>query len=252
MRAQSQKKKKLLGPKILPPLKKIEKILGPAFLSSSSQKAPIPAKNRLIYSVFSLLQTFKCLLGHNCTPGNVLLMRTCPPPSPARSCCIWTCPSIPAIPAPGAVWPTTGPKGHPSGWLVHPLSAHHHLPSPSSTPCMCMCIPNLATFLHLDMSIHPCQPSWRTFSPLISPSGSNFPMGGVLGTHHTLFPPFQLLHIHAHPLWPTWPPPGLCAHLCTLPHTSAHLACHFFLGFSYTHSTSCALAHFHLYPMAHG
>src|SRR5258708_2058919 len=35
-----------------------------------------------------------------------------------------------------AVWLTTGPKGHPSSWLVHPLSAHHHLPSPSSTPCM--------------------------------------------------------------------------------------------------------------------
>src|SRR6266436_3394199 len=70
------------------------------------------------------------------TPGNVLLAHTHPPPSPARLHCIWTCPSVPAIPAPGAVWPTTGPKGHPSGWLVHPLSAHHHLPSPSSTLCM--------------------------------------------------------------------------------------------------------------------
>src|SRR5258708_33802559 len=70
------------------------------------------------------------------TPGNILLMCMHPPPSPARSCCIWTHPSVPAIPAPGAVWPTTGPKGHPSGWLVHPLSAHHHLPSPSGTLCM--------------------------------------------------------------------------------------------------------------------
>src|SRR5258708_23307334 len=70
------------------------------------------------------------------TPGNVSLAHTRPPPSPARSRCIWTRPSIPAIPAPRAVWPTTGPKGHPSGWLVHPLSAHHHLPSPSGTPCM--------------------------------------------------------------------------------------------------------------------
>src|SRR5258708_5733424 len=59
-----------------------------------------------------------------------------PTSSPARSCHIWTCPSIPAIPAPRAVWPTTSPKGHPSSWLVHPLSAHHHLPSPSGTPCM--------------------------------------------------------------------------------------------------------------------
>src|SRR5260221_2282493 len=39
------------------------------------------------------------------------------------------------------------------------------------------------------------------------------------------------LHIHAHPLWPTQPPPRLHAHLHTLPHTSVHLACHFFPGF---------------------
>src|SRR6266481_8870115 len=39
-------------------------------------------------------------------------------------------------------------------------------------------------------------------------------VGYPLGTHHTLFPPFQLLHIHAHPLWPTQPPPA---------HPSAHL-----------------------------
>src|SRR5258708_28949404 len=77
-------------------------------------------------------------------------------------------------------------------------------------------------------------------------------VGYPLGTHHTLFLPFQLLHIHAHSLWPTWPPPRLHVHLCTLLCTSAHLAHHSFLGFSYTHSTSCALAHFHLYPMAHG
>src|SRR5258708_38414375 len=63
-------------------------------------------------------------------------MRMHPPPSLARSCRIWTRLSVPAIPAPGAVWPTTGPKGHPSSWLVHPLNAHHHLPSPSGTPCM--------------------------------------------------------------------------------------------------------------------
>src|SRR5260221_9800073 len=52
-------------------------------------------------------------------------------------------------------------------------------------------------------------------------------VGYPLGTHHTLSPPFQLLRIHAHPLWPTQPPPRLCAHLHTLPHTSMHLACHF-------------------------
>src|SRR5260221_11560695 len=37
----------------------------------------------------------------------------CPPPSLARLRHIWTRLSVPAIPAPGAVWPTTGPKGHP-------------------------------------------------------------------------------------------------------------------------------------------
>src|SRR5258705_3088353 len=32
-----------------------------------------------------------------------MLARTCPPPSPARLRCIWTRPSVPAIPASGAV-----------------------------------------------------------------------------------------------------------------------------------------------------
>src|SRR5260370_10402209 len=65
------------------------------------------------------------------TPGNVSLTHMCAPPSLARSCCIWTRPSVPAIPAPGAVWPTTGPKAHPSRCLAHPLTSHHHPPSPS-------------------------------------------------------------------------------------------------------------------------
>src|SRR5258708_28824764 len=70
------------------------------------------------------------------TPGNISLTCTCPPPSLARSHHIWTCPSIPAIPAPTAGWPATGPKGHPSSWLVHPFRAHPHLPSPSGPPCL--------------------------------------------------------------------------------------------------------------------
>src|SRR5258708_17211985 len=37
------------------------------------------------------------------TPGNISLACTHPPPSLARLCCIWTCPSIPAIPSPSAV-----------------------------------------------------------------------------------------------------------------------------------------------------
>src|SRR5258707_8058399 len=96
------------------------------------------------------------------TPGNVSLACTRPPPSPARSHRIWTCPSVPAIPAPGAVWPTTGPKGHPSSWLVHPLSAHHHLPSTSSNipHCTHTCAPapSPAALPHWDVPVHPCFP----------------------------------------------------------------------------------------------
>src|SRR5258708_24031053 len=82
-----------------------------------------------------------------------------PPPSPARLCCIWTRLSIPAIPAPRAVWPTTGPKGHPSGWLVHPLSAHHHLPSPSGTPCMCAHMHSESGRISAFGCIHPSLPA---------------------------------------------------------------------------------------------
>src|SRR5258708_10730881 len=89
-------------------------------------------------------------------------------------------------------------------------------------PTTCTCILNPATFLHLDVSICPCQPSWRTFSSQTSPSGTTFPMGGVL----SMCPPhppfiFQLLHIHAHPLQPTWPLGSVptCAPFHTPPHT---------------------------------
>src|SRR5260221_13353832 len=93
------------------------------------------------------------------TPGNVLLMHMHPPPSPARSHCIWTRPSVPAIPAPGAVWPTTGPKGHPSSWLVHPLSAHHHLPSPSGTLCMHVCMHSESSHISAFGCVHPSLPA---------------------------------------------------------------------------------------------
>src|SRR5258708_28900923 len=114
---------------------------------------------------------------------------------------------------------------------------------------------NLATFLHLDMSIYPCQPSWRTFSSQTSPSGTTFPMRGVppvCPPHPISTIPTFAHTVHVYPLWPTWPLPRLCAHLCTLPHTSMHLVHHFSWVFSYTHFTSCALAHSHLYPMANG
>src|SRR5260221_3106511 len=148
-----------------------------------------------------------------------------PPPSPARSCHIWTRPSIPAIPAPGAVGPTTGPKGHPSGWLVHPLSAHHHLPSPSGTLCMCTCMRSESGHIStLDVSIRPCQPSWRTFSPQTSPSGIIYPMVGV----PSMCPPHPFSHFPTsrHPcgpaFLPTWPLHGLRTTSRTLLVTSAH------------------------------
>src|SRR5258707_656135 len=64
-----------------------------------------------------------------------------------------------------------------------------------------MCIPNPATFPHLDMSIRPCQPSWRTFSPQTSPSGIIYPMVGI----PSMCPPppinlrqYSRLHPHPH------------------------------------------------------
>src|SRR5258708_9351122 len=101
----------------------------------------------------------------------------------------------------------------------------------------------------------PCQPSWRTFSSQTSPSGTTFPMGGVppvCPPHPISTIPTFAHTVHVYPLWPTWPLPRLCAHLCTLPHTSMHLVHHFSWVFSYTHFTSCALPHSHLYPMANG
>src|SRR5260221_9800074 len=116
-----------------------------------------------------------------------------------------------------------------------------------------MRVPNPAAFPHLDMSIHPCQPSWRTFSPLISPSGSNFPMGGV----PPRYPPHPISTIptFAHTCAPTLANPAPTQALCPPAHPSTHLhapCMPFFLGFSYTHSTSCALTHSHLYPIPHG
>src|SRR5258708_8718854 len=66
---------------------------------------------------------------------------------------------------------------------------------------MCTCIPNLAAFPHLDASVHPCQPSWRIFSPQTSPSGTIYPMVGV----PSMCPPppinlrqYSTLHLHPH------------------------------------------------------
>src|SRR5258705_5119878 len=73
-------------------------------------------------------------------------------------------------------------------------------------------------------------------------------VGYPMCAQHTLFPPFQLCAYMCTHSGQPGPHPGsmpTCAPLCT-PCTP------FFLGFSYTHFTSCALAHSHLYPMARG
>src|SRR5258708_18377630 len=91
----------------------------------------------------------------------------------------------------------------------------------------------------------------------VTPSGPIIPGVGVpsMCPQHPLSL-FQLLHMHAtHPLLPTQPPPGLCAHLHTLPCTSMHLCaplCTIYPGFSYTHFTFCAPAHLLHCPMACG
>src|SRR5258707_2183028 len=75
-----------------------------------------------------------------------------------------------------------------------------------------MCIPNPAAFPHLDVSIHPCQPSWRIFSPQTSPSGTIYPMVGV----PSMCPPppinlWQYSTLHLHPC--TCSEPGCTATL---------------------------------------
>src|SRR5258706_11408808 len=168
-----------------------------------------------------------------------------PPPSPARSRCIWTCPSVPAIPAPRAVWPTTGPKGHPSGWLVHPLSAHHHLPSPSGTLCMRACMRSESGRISAFGHVCPSLPAiLEEFSPQTSPSGIIYPMVGV----PSMCPPHPFSHFptSGHPcgpaFLPTWPLHGLrttsrtllctSAHPCAPSRTPAHLCASPFLGLS--------------------
>src|SRR5258708_12071319 len=63
-----------------------------------------------------------------------------------------------------------------------------------------MHVPNPAAFQHLDVSVCPCQPSWRTFSSQTSPSGISYPMVGV----PSMCPPppinlWQYSTLHLHP-----------------------------------------------------
>src|SRR5258708_308950 len=154
----------------------------------------------------------------------------------------------------------TGPRA--LVWLVHSLCAHH-LPSTSSNIPHCTHTsahtPSLAALPHLDMPIHPCFPLPGGLLPQTSPSGTNYPMVGVLSMcpphHFSQFPtsghlcgpawtrffclpgPSQLVHHLVHPsvhlcaplhtsvhlCTPLCTSAHLCAPLCTLPHTSVHL-----------------------------
>src|SRR5258708_36690266 len=113
----------------------------------------------------------------------------------------------------------------PSFWLVGapikcppppPISLWH-----SVHVCLCTCVPNPAAFLLLVLSIHPSHPSWRTFSPLISPSGSNFPMGGV----PPRYPPHPISTIptFAHTCAPTLANLAPTQAPCPPAHPSMHL-----------------------------
>src|SRR6266481_5147479 len=123
------------------------------------------------------------------------------------------------------------PERPPLVWLVHSLCAHH-LPSTSSNIPHCTCTsthtPSPAALPHLDVPIHPCFPLPGGLLPQTSPSGTNYPMVGVLSMcpphHFSQFPTsghpcrpaqtcfFAYLALH-----------GLCTTLHTLPCTSAHL-----------------------------
>ena len=146
--------------------------------------------------------------------------------------CIWTCLSVPAIPAPRAVWPTTSPKSPPSSWLMHPLSAHHHLPSPSGTPCMHACMHSESSRISAFGCIRPSLPAiledfFHHKPALVAPF--ILWLEYLLCAHHTHFPIFQLLGTHVDLLFCQ---PGLghftaCAPprtpFCAPLHTSAHL-----------------------------
>src|SRR5258708_3302914 len=132
----------------------------------------------------------------------------------------------------------TGPRA--LVWLVHSLCAHH-LPSTSSNIPHCTHTsahtPSPAALPHLDVPVHPCFPLPGGLLPQTSPSGTNYPMVGVLSMcpphHFSQFPTsghlcgpartrfFAYLALH-----------GLCTTLCTLPCTSVHL-----------HAPPCISAH---------
>src|SRR5258706_11031357 len=114
---------------------------------------------------------------------------------------------------------------------MHSLCAHH-LPSTSGNIPHCTRTsthtPSPAALPHLDVPIHPCFPLPGGLLPQTSPSGTNYPMVGVLSMcppHH-----FSQFPTSGHPCGPARTRSfaylalhGLRTTLCTLLHTSAHL-----------------------------
>src|SRR5258708_6131633 len=124
----------------------------------------------------------------------------------------------------------------PIGGYLHVLTFLSDLPSTSSNILHCthtsMHTPSLAALPHLDMPIH----CLEDFSPQTSPSGTNYPMVGVLSMYVPTTPIFPISNFWA-PVWtctdplfclpgPSWLAHHLVhpsVHLCTPPHTSTHL-----------------------------
>src|SRR5260221_7660832 len=103
---------------------------------------------------------------------------------------------------------------------------------------------------------------FSTFTCMHTPVLANLaPINGLHTTLCALGTPHPFLHqshcnkpclTGMHPQTPHQTCPGsmpICAPFCAPPCTLCTI---FSWVFSYTHFTSCALAHSHLYPMAHG
>src|SRR5260221_10933282 len=127
----------------------------------------------------------------------------------------------------------TGPRGPLLfGWCTHYVPTTSHQPPatfPTAPPPLCTLQARLHCHIWTCPSIH-VSLCLEDFSPQTSPSGTNYPMVGVL----SMCPPHQFSQIPTSghlcrpgpAFLPTWPftacaPP--CAPLCTPLHTSAHL-----------------------------
>src|SRR5258707_10688467 len=154
----------------------------------------------------------------------------------------------------------TGPRGPPFfGWCTHYVPTTSHQPPASfrTAPApLCTLRAQLHCHMWMCPSIH-VSLCLEEFSPQTSPSGTNYPMVGVLSMcppHH-----FSQIPTSGHPCRPVWAWTrffaylalhGLCtllrtsAHLRAPPHTSAHLCAPFCTLCSPLHTS----AHLHTPP----